>query len=110
MSEIADDYDILKRLWTPLQLVRGTVYATKRYGVFVDIGVRVPGLLEYIDGGDYDLEEPIGLEIEAVVAGFMKSIPEVKLSARPEDMVRSSGFVEIPPQLAGRPSLFRPSD
>jgi hypothetical protein len=99
-----EQYRVLQELWHPYQRVHGRVYATRSYGVFVDLGIVVPGLLEYIHAGEYDLEShPIGLEIEAVVAGFVKGIPEVKLSARPEHLERATSDVELPESLRGSP-------
>jgi hypothetical protein len=100
--------------WHVQQRVSGVVYATKRFGMFIDMGIVVPGLLEFIDAGDYDLEfdlyDSIGQTVEAVISGFIGfKVHEVKLSARPEHLARATTLVEIPEDLRGSPTLFQGS-
>ena len=106
----AELYELLQSVWTTYHLVRGTVYAVKRFGMFVDLGIVIPGLLEFVDAGEYDIEDPLGLKVVAIVAGFARSIPEVKLSARPEHLAQAVHAPPVPAELLGRPSLFQPAD
>jgi hypothetical protein len=103
-------YELLKGVWTTYHLVSGTVYAVKPFGMFVDLGIVIPGLLEFVDAGEYHVEDPLGMEVVAVVAGFTRGIAEVKLSAKPEHLAQGLPAPPVPAELLGRPSLFRGAD
>lgn len=103
---LESNWQLLRSRWRRHQRVHGEVYAREAFGVFVDLGIIFPGLLEVIDqhpASNSGPSPPVGSKVEAVVAGFIDSAREVKLSARPEHLARATTDVEIPTELRGKP-------
>jgi hypothetical protein len=88
-ANVADEWARRKACLVVGDEVTGTVIARVPFGVWIDIGVQFPALLEIIQIDGLTPEEyrsgqwcPIGSRVSASIVGFADKLPQIRLSQR----------------------------